>query len=210
MLVEPFFYRVSSPHYTTIGSSAYVLYGLTDRLTAGFIPVVGSSRVDGIGQRSPVGVGDVTALAQYGLTQYHDSWIPAIGIGVQLSLPTGRFDQLGERPSDWRGSGAYSTTLTRNTQTYFWVPNGRILRMRLNGRQASRTRSTRVTGSNVFDPSGAKHDAESGASRMFGYAPAVEYNWSSNLGVLFGTRVITAGGGTNASITPAIAINFVH
>ncbi|MEP6622289.1 MAG: hypothetical protein ABJE47_23400 [bacterium] len=45
---------------------------------------------------------------------------------------------------------------------------------------------------------------------MFGNAPAVEYNWSSNLGILFGTRVITAGAGTKASITLAIAINFVH
>ncbi|MEP6620136.1 MAG: transporter [bacterium] len=262
VLVEPYFYRVSSPHSTTIGSSAYVLYGLTDRFTAGFIPVVGSSRVDGSAQRSAMGVGDFTGLVQYGLTQYHEgSWMPAIGIGAQQSFPTGKYDQLGDKPSDGRGSGAYTTTLTLNTQTYFWMPNGRILRMRANAWQTfssganvqdasvygtapgfrgralpgssingdvaweysltrnwvlaldllgASTRSTRVTGSNIQDPTGTQHQTESGSSRMFGFAPAIEYNWTPNVGVLFGTRVITANATTSASITPAIAINFVH
>ena len=74
---------------------------------------------------------------------------------------------------------------------------------------AASTRSTPVTGANISDPVGTTHDRESGSSRMFGDAPAVEYNRSSTLGVRFGTRVITAGGGTNASITPAIGINVV-
>lgn len=262
VLVEPYFYRVSTPHSSTIGSSAYVLYGLMDRLTAGLIPIVGSTRLDGSPRHSGVAVGDISALVQYGLTQFHEgSRMPAIGIGVQEAFPTGKYDQLGDAPGDGRGGGAYTTTLTLNTQTLFWLPNGRILRMRVNAWQTfsgsasvrdvsvygtgtgfrgraypgssinadaaweysvsktwvlaldllgASTRSTRVIGSNVLDPSGAQRQTESGPSRMFGFAPAIEYNWTSNLGVLFGTRVITSSANTTGSITPAIAINFVR
>jgi hypothetical protein len=47
-------------------------------------------------------------------------------------LPTGKFDRLGDRPNDGLGSGAYTTALGLNNQTYLWMPNGRILRTRLN------------------------------------------------------------------------------
>src|SRR5262249_41385755 len=39
--------------------------------------------------------------------------------------------QLGDRPADGLGAGAYSTTLNLFSQHYFWMPNGRILRTRL-------------------------------------------------------------------------------
>jgi hypothetical protein len=40
--------------------------------------------------------------------------------------------------------------------------------------------------------------------------PAIEYNWTANLGVLLGARVIAAGRNTAATITPALAINYVR
>jgi hypothetical protein len=49
----------------------------------------------------------------------------------------------------------------------------------------------------------------SGSSDAFGFAPALEYNWTSNLGVLAGIRVFPDSHNTNASVTPAIAINYV-
>jgi hypothetical protein len=48
------------------------------------------------------------------------------------TLPTGRYDQLGERPSDGLGAGAYTTTIGINSQRPFWLPTGRILRCRFN------------------------------------------------------------------------------
>lgn len=48
----------------------------------------------------------------------------------------------------------------------------------------------------------------SGQSTSFAVAPAIEYSWRPNLGVLFGLRLFPAGRNSSASITPAIAINF--
>lgn len=51
---------------------------------------------------------------------------------------------------------------------------------------------------------------ELGAGDAFGLAPAIEYSWSSRLGVLLGTRIIPAGHNTAATVTPAIAVDYVH
>jgi hypothetical protein len=48
-----------------------------------------------------------------------------------------------------------------------------------------------------------------GSSDGFGLAPAVEFSWAPNLGVLLGTRILMAGRNTPFSVTPAIAINYV-
>lgn len=49
----------------------------------------------------------------------------------------------------------------------------------------------------------------SGTSDSLGFAPAVEYSWTPNIGVLAGVRIIPKGHNTPASVTPAIAINYV-
>ena len=49
----------------------------------------------------------------------------------------------------------------------------------------------------------------SGSSDAFGFAPALEYNWTSNLGVLAGVRIFPASHNTNVSVTPAIAVNYI-
>ena len=57
--------------------------------------------------------------------------------------------------------------------------------------------------------SGGAFLRNSGSSDGFGFAPALEYNLSSDLGFLAGLRVLTAGHNSKASLTPAIAINYV-
>jgi hypothetical protein len=47
------------------------------------------------------------------------------------TLPTGRYDRLDGHPNDGFGSGVHTTTLSVYTQHYFWMPNGRVLRTRL-------------------------------------------------------------------------------
>ncbi|HXS07613.1 MAG TPA: transporter [Rhizomicrobium sp.] len=49
----------------------------------------------------------------------------------------------------------------------------------------------------------------SGNSDIFGYAPAIEYNWTPNIGVIAGVRVFAPAHNAKAAVTPAIALNYV-
>jgi hypothetical protein len=51
-------------------------------------------------------------------------------------------------------------------------------------------------------------DTKPGVS--FGLAPAIEYNWSPNAGLLFGTWVVFANQRTASRVTPAVAFNYVY
>jgi len=265
-LVEPYIFDVRSPHSDGFGSLTYVNYGLADRFTVGLIPTFGFNMVSEGTSSSGIGVGDLSLLAQYRLTQFHaGNWVPTTAIVVQEALPTGRFDKLGNRPSDGLGGGAYATTLALYSQTYLWMPNGRILRTRLDvsGTFSNSVRvedvsvygtafgfrgradpgsslfidlageysvtqrwvlgldltfrhgaNTRVAGYDILDPQSVQDPPSivfnSGSSDAFGFAPAIEYNWTPKLGVLLGTRVILAGHNTSSSITPALAINMFY
>ena len=265
-LIEPYLYDVIAAHSHGFGSLTYVNYGLADRVTVGLIPTAGFNKVSNGHSSSRVGLGDLTLQAQYRLTKFHaGSWIPTTSVAVQEALPTGKYDRLGERLSDGLGSGAYTTTVALYSQTYFWLPNGRILRMRFNVSQGfsntahvedasvygteagfrghakpggsflvdasweySLTRrwvmaldaayrhngNTTVTGYDILGANGARNPAsirmDSGSSEVFALAPAIEYSWKPNLGVLIGTRVIPAAHNTHATVTPAVAINFVR
>jgi hypothetical protein len=260
-LVEPYLYDVISPHTNGFGSLTYIEYGLANRFTVGLIPTFGYNKVsDGLSS-SGVGLGDLTVLAQYRLTQFHERHsLPTISFMVQETFPSGKYDQLGPRPSNGLGAGAYTTTLALNSQTYFWMPTGRILRMRLNATQSistyasvaglsvyntptgfqghakpgastyvdaaaeysltrnwvlaldatyRHTYNTRITGA---DPTQSPPNIQlnSGSSDAIGFAPALEYNWKPTIGVLVGTRIIALGHNTSTTITPAVAINYVH
>jgi hypothetical protein len=246
------------------GSLTYAMYGLTDRVMIGLAPVVGYTRVRGGPSSSGVGFGDLTLHAQYRLTQFHEGGrTPTTSLVVQETLPTGRYDRLGDHPGDGIGSGARTTTLGLFSQMYFWLPTGRILRMRLDASRTfpggvdvsgvsvygthagfrghaepgralaidlsaeySLTRqwvlaidanyqdggSTRVSGREPVpgSPDPAAVDLNSGTARTLYVAPAVEYSWTANLGVLVGVRLTAMGRNGALTLTPAVAINFVH
>jgi len=144
-LIEPYLYdakpygvidgkgrRRPTPDADSFGSQTYLLYGVTDTFTAGLIPRFGYRRTKA-GSSSGVQLGDLTVQGQYRLTRWKDGGrTPTISLMLQETLPTGRHDRLDARPNDGFGSGAYATTVGLNSQTYFWTPNGRILRTRLN------------------------------------------------------------------------------
>jgi len=266
LLIEPYLFDVMAAHSHGFGSLTYVNYGLLDKVTVGLIPTAGYNKVSNRPSSSSVELGDVTLQALYGLTQFRPGrWIPTTSVAVQETLPTGKYDRLGGRLSNGLGSGALTTTLALYSQTYFWLPNGRILRMRFNIAQPlssdstvkdvsvygtdtgfrghatpgsassvdasweySLTRgwvlaldatyrhagNTRVIGYSIL-PSNHVQNApiirrDLGSSDALGFAPAIEYSWKPNLGVLLGARVIPSGHNTRASVTPAVAINFVH
>jgi hypothetical protein len=145
-LIESYIYDIKTEvrldrdgvrHGTTqsngFGSLTYINYGLADKLTIGVIPTFGYNRVTDGPSGSGIGMGDITVQAQYRLTKFHEGgWIPTMSFAVQESLPSGKYDRLGDRPSNGLGSGAYTTTFAFYSQTYFWLPNRRILRMRVN------------------------------------------------------------------------------
>ncbi len=149
-LIEPYLYDVIGAHSNGFGSLTYINYGLVNRFTVGMIPTFGYNKLsDGLSSAG-IGLGDVTVQGQFGLRQFHEgSWLPTISATVQETFPTGKYDQLGNRPSDGLGSGAFTTTLALYSQTYFWMPNRRILRMRFNVSQAF-SRDVSVDGVSVY------------------------------------------------------------
>jgi Putative MetA-pathway of phenol degradation len=119
-------------HEESLGSLTYLLYGVTDRISAGLIPRFGFTRTSQNGRSTGVGVGDVAIQAQYRFTQFQEgSWIPTTSLVLGETFPTGRYDRLGSHPSDGFGSGVHTTTVSVYSQDYFWMPGGRILRSRL-------------------------------------------------------------------------------
>jgi Putative MetA-pathway of phenol degradation len=266
MLIEPYFYDVIGSHSNGLGSLTYMNYGLANKLTVGLIPTAGYNKVSNGPSSSGVAIGDLTVQTQYRLTAFSEGRrLPTSSIAVQETLPTARYDQLGTRLSDGLGAGAYTTTLGLYSQTYFWLPNRRILRMRFNVTQSfssnvkvkdvsvygtqtgflgkarpgdssfadlsgeySLTRkwvlaleatyrhsaNTRVTGYDALSTSliqiRAGIQLNPGSVDTFAFAPAIEYSWRPNLGLLLGMRVIPSSHNTNSTITPALAINFVH
>ena len=181
--------------------------------------------------------------------------IPDLALAVLQNLPTGKYDHLG-RGSDGFGSGSYATTLALYSQMAWWMPNGRLLRTRLN---LSETLSPRVpvSGASVYGTdagflgharpgnqfssvvafeysvtrnwvlaldliynhgnatfadgfaAGNPLQSRSGSSDGYGFTPAVEYSWTSNVGVLAGVRVFPDSHNARASVTPVLAINYV-
>ena len=143
-LIEPYVFDVittghfdtagdkhAGPHEHDLGSLSYVLYGLTDNLTAGLIPRLLYNEPAGAANSSGVELGDLTLQAGYGLLHYRDGGhTPDLSLVLQETLPTGRYDRL-TRASDGAGAGAYTTTVALYLQHYLWMPNGRILRARL-------------------------------------------------------------------------------
>lgn len=145
-LVEPYLYdairygrydrdgdRESASRVHGFGSLTYMLYGVTDSFTIGLIPVFGFNEVSGGRDSSGIQVGDLTLQAQFRLSQFQEhNWIPTSSLVIQQTLPTGKYDRLGSNPNDGLGLGANTTTIAWYSQSYFWMPNGRIVRMRFN------------------------------------------------------------------------------
>jgi hypothetical protein len=265
LLIEPYLYDVTSPHTNSFGSFTYIVYGLTNKLSLGMIPTGGYTRTSQGLSSSGIGLGDVSLMAQYRLTTFHPGgWVPTTSINVEETFPTGKYDRLGDRPNDGFGSGAYTTTVSLYTQEIFWLPNGRIMRLRLDLSRAFSTRvnvtdasvygtgegfrghtipgspvtvdvageysltrrwvlaldvnyrynsNTQTTGYNMpgLESGSLQQPAairlNSGYSVTYAFAPAIEYNMTSNLGVILGTRLIPSSHNTSSSVTPVMAVN---
>ncbi len=124
--------RSPVPHSNTVGSQSYVLYGLTDYITVGLIPrFFYSDGGPGPGS-SGVRIGDLGLQGQYRIATFEEGgWLPTSSIVFGETVPTGKYDRLGQHAADGVGAGSYTTTLSSFNQYFFWLPTGRILRTRL-------------------------------------------------------------------------------
>lgn len=245
-----------------ISSSLPLKYGITDRLAVGAVLRLDYDWAVHGPSSSAIGVGDPSLQLQYRLTRYRpDSRVPAIAVSVQESLPAGRYDRL-DRQTDGFGTGAYATTLASCFQSFFWMPNGRIVRARVDlfytvsrpvsvqGRSVygtpddfrgyakrggsaavdvafeysasrnwvlaadfwlERDAGVRVSGISPRAAAGSwKFLSGSGVGRELLVAPAIEYNWSSRLGVIVGVRTTVAGRNETGFATPIVAFSYLH
>ncbi|MGA7523577.1 MAG: hypothetical protein WBW84_14085 [Acidobacteriaceae bacterium] len=162
-LLEPYLYDVTTqgrftrtgsrqpvPHQNSYGSLTYLIYALTDTVGLGFIPTAGYAIPSGAPSSAGPGLGDLTLQVQRRFTQTLPCHrIPTLSLAVQETFPTGRYDNLGARSANAFGAGALTTTPELLTQSWFWLPNHRIVRMRLNFADAFSS-AVPVVGSSVY------------------------------------------------------------
>jgi hypothetical protein len=215
-LIEPYLYVVTAPHSNTFGSRSYIIYGLANRFSIGVIPVFGFNQVSDGPSSSGVGLGDFSLMGQFRLTQFHPgSWVPTMSINLQETFPTGKYDRLGDRPSDGLGAGAFMTTASFYSQSYFWMPTGRILRARFNASQ-SFSSGVSVHDVSVYgtDP-GFRGHANPGSSTSLDLAGeySLTRNWVLALDAVYAqsaTTLVSGSdvlGGTSAGTVPGVHLS---
>jgi hypothetical protein len=221
MLIEPYVYdvttqgfynstgtRVSAPHANEFGSLTYFNYGLFNKFTVGVIPVFGYNEVSHGPNSSSLEVGDLNVQAQYRLRLFREGgWLPTISVNFQETLPVGKYDQLGNNTNNGLGSGAYTTTLGFYTQTFFWMPNGRILRTRFNATQAF-SHSASIQDVSVYGTTqGFRGHASPGAALFLDLAAeySITHHWVLAGDAVYRHQYNTAVSGYNLS-DPATSI----
>lgn len=128
-LTETYVYDQVADHAQSVRSYSYLLYGVSDRLVLGMIPIFGVNEADH--QHPSFGISDLTFQAQYALTDFSPvTGMPIIALVLRQSVATGRYDRLSEATQAF-GAGAGATSIGLFSQDYFWLPNGRLLRMRV-------------------------------------------------------------------------------
>jgi len=203
--------RRAVPRTDGFQSQTYFFYGLTDTVTLGLGARFAYEQPSQGRSGSRIGVGDTTVRAQYQLAEWRaERWLPTISMMLAETLPTGKFDRLGDRPSDGHGAGAHTATLALFSQRPFWLPTGRILRVRLN---LSWSRSDRVEIQDVSvygTRSGFRGQAALGAN--FEADLAAEYSLSHqwvlalDLDYLHGASTTVRGSYPPAQGGPAIVV----
>ena len=103
----------------------------------------------------------------------------------------------------FRGRAQPRNALSANLSPEYSITRRTVLALDFQLHHNDTTRMDGVAGS-------APLSLNSGSRDAFALAPALEYSWTPNIGVLVGARVIFKGNHTEASVTPTIAINYVH
>jgi len=203
--------RRSTTRQNSYGSLSYLIYGLTDRIGLGIIPTAGYNTIAGAPSSSGPGTGDLSILLQRGITQFQPCRrIPAVSFAVEQTLPTGQFDRLGGRSANGFGAGAYTTMPAIYSQMYFWMPNRRIVRTRLDVSDAF-SRAVAVQDASVYGTTtGFRGTAHPGRSLYIDNAweYSVTRSWVLALDATFrntgNTRVVGSYPSPGSSVTNTV------
>lgn len=218
----------NTPNSHAFRSVTLLEYGLSDRLLVALLPSFGYNVAEHGPDSHGVQLGDTTLRFQYMLTQFHEgSWVPTTALSYAQGLPTGKYDGLSGHPADGLGSGLLTSTFGLFSQDYFWLPNGRILRARLNFTYTMADADASVNGVSVYG-TGRGFNGRVDTGNTFStdlafeyslskhWAPAVDIVYSrSNGSTIRGTQVssglvtaVAAESGSSESISVAPAIEY--
>lgn len=75
---------------------------------------------------------------------------------------------------------------------------------------AERDGNTRVSGTIAGPGPALSFASDTGVGRVLYAAPALEYNWTSRLGVILGARVVAVARNETGTVTPVAAISYFH
>ena len=126
---EPYFFDGISGGQHSPGSSGFYQYGVADNWTVGFQPFFSWGTQP---HNRTIAIGDTKLLSQVRVANFTpDRRVPSVAIVTNLVVPTGKYDRLGATKSG-HGSGAFAPEIGVNIQQYFLMPNGRLLRGRIN------------------------------------------------------------------------------
>lgn len=141
----------NTPNSHAYRSVTLLEYGFTDKLTIALLPSFGYNVADDGPDSRGVQLGDTTLRFQYMINQFQEgSWLPTVALSYAQGFPTGKYDGLGDHAANGLGSGVLSSTFGLFTQDYFWLPNGRILRARLNFTYTLADADASVNGVSVY------------------------------------------------------------
>jgi hypothetical protein len=176
-----------------------------------------TGKYDRLGTRISDGLGAGAYTTTLALHSQYYFWLPTGRIlrtrfNVSYALPDSvdvADTSVYGTPQGFRGRAEPGNTFTINSAWEYSVTRNWVLALDLIYQHDD---NTRVRGDEPATGNGQRSEfrADSGTSWRFGLAPAIEYNWTSRVGIIVGARWFAAGRNTGASVTPVAAINMVY
>lgn len=206
--------------------------GITDQL-AGELVLESASSGQGRQHSDGFRLADTVVRLRY-LLREGDALAGKEEYAVMLgqSLPTGRYDGLGDNLLNGQGTGVSRSNLSLLGQNHYWLPNGRPLRWRWQARWSPAPRDVSVSGTSVYGTGRGFRGQYSPGPELaaaFGVEYSINHRWALALdlaavrqsgGVLDGSALDAAGqrqhvvrhdgASRSFSIAPALEYNVNH
>ena len=150
LLVEPYLFDLRSGSADRLGTSLFVVYGLAQGVAIGFVEPYDLGSLRRGARLSTSGLGDPTTQLQFRLNRPAPySSAPMVAVLLQQTIPLSRFDHLTGSAATAHGNGEWTTHAAVYLQSFLWLRNGRILRMRLD-LSHSFSASAKLEGASVY------------------------------------------------------------
>lgn len=193
----------NTPDTHALRSVSLLEYGFTDRLLVALLPQFGYNVVEHGSDSQGLQLGDTKLRFQYMIHAFQEgSWLPTTALAYSQVFPTGKYDGLGDHPADGLGGGLLTSTFGLFTQDYFWMPNGHILRSRLDLTYTIPDDKASVDGVSVYG-TGAGFNGTVDTGNTFSADLAFEYSmtrhWAPAVDIVYSHSGGASVRGTQAS-----------